>query len=142
MNDDSFDSIEQQLARLQSPASPPSLRVPVLQAVHRELAAQRWDRRLFHLAAALLLIGIALNWSTGLPTHSTTARHVDIAARTESIVDVALTIAEATDAQTGANFAQHLAALSGFSLSPQESAALRQEIQQRLKGNSSSRRES
>jgi len=133
MNNDPLEPLEQQLAQSRQSKAPEAMRTPVLAAVHRELAAQRWERRLARAAAVLLVAGIALNWTVGLRGERTASRRMEIAAKPEVIVEVAVVVAEATDAETGNIFAQHLATLSGTTLSNEQAAAIEQAIKRNLR---------
>jgi hypothetical protein len=143
MNNDSLEPLEEQLAHSRQSKAPADLRAPVLGAVHRELAAQRWERRLGRSAAAILLLGIGLNWSLGWHDPAALSRQKDVASAPDpqAIVEVAVAVGNATDAETGSRLAQQLAALSGVPLSPQQAAAMEQEIQRRVKGSSLSPKE-
>jgi hypothetical protein len=104
--------------------SPGKVRDAVLTGVRRELAASRWDRRLGRLAAVLLIIGVGMNVAIGRPSGRPAQRELARAPSRESLTQVAVTVAEATDAQTGSRFARQLAALAGWTLSREESAAI------------------
>ncbi len=141
MNEESSEHLEQQLARIQPSGVPQELRATVMMAVHRQLIAQRWDRRLVRVAAALLVTGIALNWTVILRDGTGLHGQIGDGQKPEAIVEVAVAVAQATDVQTATSFAQHLAALNGASLSPQQSAAMQQEIQRRVRSSALGRKE-
>ena len=107
----------------------------MLRSVHRQLAGQRWERRLARFTIAVLLIGSALNWSVGWGDHNLHLPASQFASRpsSQAIVEVAVAIGRATDAETGSSMARHLAALSGTPLSPEQAAAIDLEIQRRVK---------
>jgi hypothetical protein len=141
MNDDSLEPLVHRLSRARQPKAPAELRAPVLAAVHRQLAAQRWDRRLVRMAAMLLVAGFGLNWTVSLRDEGTIPGGVSVATTPEAIVDVAVVVARATDLETGSRIAQHLAALGGTTLSPQQLTAMEQVIQRRVKTGLTSRKE-
>jgi hypothetical protein len=130
VSDESWEQLEQRLATA-GPGAPAALRDTVLRDVRRELQAARWDRRLARLAAAVLLLGVgwnSLNFALdergdgrAAPGHAWAA--ADGGPR-DALVQVAATVAEATDAATGRNVARQLAALSGRALSDEQAAAL------------------
>ena len=82
-------------------AAPSELRGEVLGLVRRQLAAQRWDRRLGRAAAALLVVGVGLNaaisWRSGQPPTNQAATEL----KPNAITQAAIAVAEATDAETG-----------------------------------------
>lgn len=126
MNDESFGDIERQLTSAPSLPAPTELRADVLRDVHRELAAARWDRRFARAAAVLLAVGVGMNLAMGLQSSGSRSaiRQVAGGPSRDSLVQVAMTVAEATDAETGSRFARQLAAMSGMSLSSEQSAAI------------------
>ena len=131
MNDDSLEQIERQLAALPTSGAPRELREAVLAGVRRELRAARWDRRVARAAAVLFVVGLGLNLSVG-------ARHADLRsgrtgiakASSQSLMDTALVVAEATDAATARRFARHLAAMAGVELTGAEAAAIDAALEQ------------
>jgi hypothetical protein len=141
MNNNPLEPLEDQLSRARQPAAPVELRAPVLAAVHRQLAAQGWDRRLARMAAVLLVVGFCLNWTISLRDEGTVRGAIGVASTPEAIVDTAVAVARATDVETGSRIAQHLSALGGTSLSPQQLTAIEQVIQQRVKTGSTSRKD-
>jgi hypothetical protein len=142
MNENTPEPIEIHLAQFSPSAAPPRLRSTVLKSVHQQLAASRWERRLTCLAAALVLMGIGLNWSLGFHYgNSASSLPSDLVAKSKSIVDAAVAMAQATDVQTATSFARQWAALSGSPLNSQQSAAMEQEIQERAKHNRFGRKE-
>lgn len=118
--------IEERLARHEVSGPATELRGAVLADVHRELAAARWDRRLARAAAVLLVVGIGMNvamgWQSSGPNSA--VRRVADGPSQAAIVQFAVTIAEATDPETGRRFARQLAAMSGISVSSEQSAAI------------------
>jgi hypothetical protein len=126
MDDLTFENFECQLADVSLPRIPSELRGAVLADVHRELTAARWDRRLARAAAVLLTVGVGMNVAMGLQfgDSSNASRQVAGGPSQDALVHVAMTVAEATDAQTGSRFARQLAAMSGISLDSQQSAAI------------------
>lgn len=127
MNDESLEQIEQQVAGASPVGAPPALRAAVLTSVQRELRAARWDRRLARAAAVLLVTGVGLNVVAGLQSQNERGEHLPIAEQSSprrALVDTAVVVAEATDARTGRQFAQQLAAMSGQVLTADETAAI------------------
>jgi hypothetical protein len=135
MNDDSQEQIEQHLARLHRSPPPIALRARTLKLVHRQLAGQLRERQLGRITIVILVLGIGLNWSVGWRDRDWSTGRREIASRpnSDAIVQVAVAIGQATDAETGSRLAQHLAALSGVALSPQQTATIDQGIQRRVK---------
>jgi hypothetical protein len=122
---ESLEQIERQLASLEPGAAPRELRIAVLDGIRRELRAARWDRRLARIAAVLLVVGVGLNASIGLRSRNSRDAGRRIAATSsQSLLDTAVIVAEATDAATGRRFARQLAAMAGLELSSAESAAI------------------
>jgi hypothetical protein len=124
---ESSNQIEQQLAGLQLPAAPRELRGVVLAGVERELRAARWDRRLMRVAAVLFMTAVGLNaglawqskvFSDGAP------RKPPVTRSRESLVEAAIVVAKATDAETGWRIARQLAALRGHELTRDDAAAI------------------
>jgi hypothetical protein len=126
MDDESLNDIERCLASVSSPHVPSELRADVLRDVHRELAAARWDRRLARAAAVLLAVGVGMNLAMGLQSSGSSGviRRIAAGPSRDSLVQVAVTVAEATDPETGSRFARQLAAMSGVPLSSEQSAAI------------------
>jgi hypothetical protein len=127
-NLDDLESIERQLTNLPLPSAPPSLRSAVLKDVHRNLKAQRWDRRLARVTAALLAVGIGLNATAGWRGPEPAVNRAVVESRPDVIARVAVLISQATDAETARQFARHLAALDGMTLSPLQEAAIKRRI--------------
>jgi len=127
------DSVEAQLARLQPNVDAGGLRDATLGRVQQELRASRWDRRLGRVAAGLLAVGIGLNVATvdKRPALSTGGQ---LASRptTESIAELAVTMAEVTDIETANIFARHWAALGGFPFGSDQADAIEREIDRHL----------
>jgi type II secretory pathway component PulM len=126
MNDDSFHELERQLTVAGATGAPPHLRSAVLAGVARELRAARWDRRLARAAAMLLIVGVGLNAALVWQGGSAPEQRRQFAQQTasNSLVDTAIIVAEATDAETGRTFARQLAALRGRELTDQEIASI------------------
>ena len=103
---------------------PAELRGAVLRDVQRELRSARSDRRLARTAAALLVVGVGLNAAALLPGHSPSPQVFAVAPTQESFVQVAISVAEATDNQTGRQVARRLATMSGRPLSGEDAAAV------------------
>ncbi len=130
-----IDSLEQILAQVPQPNAPSTLRESVLVAMQRELKTQRRLRRLERFSLAILLLGIALNWSVGWHDHATSTHQTEVASGLDSraLVEVAVAISNATDAETGSRLAKQLAVWCSMPLSPQDMAAMEEEIQRRVK---------
>ncbi len=127
MDQEPLDEFEQQLVAIRGAGAPIELRRAVLGDVERELRAARWDRRLARSAALLLIVGVGMNVSltlVGSRSPESLASHVAHDRTPESFVEIAIVIAEATDAETGRRFARQIAALSGRELTDQEIAAI------------------
>jgi len=127
MDQESLDEFESQLAARQNAHAPSELRLVVLGNVDRELRASRWDRRLARAAVLLLVVGVGMNVSLALiGSQSNEPQVVRVASdhSEQSLVETAIVIAEATDAETGRRFARQLAALSGRELTDQEIEAI------------------
>jgi hypothetical protein len=126
MDDNSVESIERHLANVSSLPVPTELREDVLRSVHRELAAAYWDRRLARAAALLLVVGVGMNVMMALSAgrSSGAGRQLAEGPSRASLAQVAATVAEATDAATGSRYARQLAAMSGLSLTSEQSAAI------------------
>lgn len=110
--------IEQRLASTSANA-PPELRAMVLAGVNRELKSSQWDRRLARAAALLLTMGVALNavmafGLAGLP-HAPTQP-----TSSERLLQTAVTVARATDAETGRKIARQIAAWSGHTMTSEQ----------------------
>jgi hypothetical protein len=126
MKDDGVEELAERLAGVKLDGPPNELRSAVLAGVHRELAAARWDRRFARAAAVLLAIGVGMNLAIGLQSGGVMSSNRQVAGgpSRESLVQVAVTVAEATDAETGSRFARQMAAMSGMSLDSEQSAAI------------------
>ncbi len=131
MSDDSFELIERQLAGGHSAGAPIALREEVLRSVQHELRAARWDRRLARAAVVLLVVGLGLNAATLLPGHAPSSRLLAVAPNQESFVQLAISVAEATDVRTGRQVARRLAAMVGQPLSGDDAAALDAAVERR-----------
>lgn len=126
MDNESLGDIERRLTSVSSSHAPTELRAAVLRDMHRELAAARWDRRLARAAVVLLAIGVGMNLAMGLQSSgsSSVIRQIAGGSSRDSLMQVAVTVSEATDAQTGRQFARQMAAMSGVPLSSEQSAAI------------------
>lgn len=127
MNPEPLDEFEQQLASARQVGAPTALRGRVLSDVERELRAARWDRRLARAAVVLLVVGVGMNAALVLGEKETRiAPHRQLATKDsqQAIVDTAIFVAEATNGETGRQFARQLAALSGRELTDQEIATI------------------
>lgn len=116
------ETLERRLGAI-SGGAPESLRNAVLAAAHRELRAQRWDRRLGRAAVALVLAGIGLNAGVGLISERSTTSSAAFATN-DALVRTAVAVARATDAETGRLLAHQLAVIQDQSISPQQLAAI------------------
>lgn len=116
------ETLERRL-RANSSGAPESLRNAVLAATRRELRAQRWDRRLGRVAAALVLAGIGLNAGVGLISERSTTSSAAFATN-DALVRTAVAVARATDVETGRLLAHQLAVIQDQSISPQQLAAI------------------
>lgn len=108
------------------------MRAAVLVDVESELRAARWDRQLGRAAVGLLLIGLGLNVSAGWQLGGSTKERHEYVARSEvrpSLVDTAVIVAEATNAETARRFARQLAAMSGREITTDEAAAIDAAVQ-------------
>ncbi len=131
------DSVEARLARLQPSVAVNGLREATLMQVQRELHASRWDRRLSRVAVVLLVVGIGMNVATvnerpTLPTGGLFAARPTMKSTTDSIAELAITMADATDIKTANIFARHLAVLGGFPLGSDQNDAIKREIDRLL----------
>lgn len=127
MDDQSIEKLEWQLAALKSTGAPATLRQAVLGDVDRELRSARWDRRLLRVASLLLVVGVALNGALVIRPkgdRNPSFDHVVRRDQSDPIVETAVIVAEATNAKTGGQFARHLAALSGRTLTSDDLAAI------------------
>ena len=127
MDQSSLDRLEQQLTPLLPGSAPPALRRAVLDDVNRELRAARWDRRFTRAAVALLVVGVGLNGAivlTGSSPSDQRPKQFALDASPNSLVETAIVVAEATNAETGRQFARQLAALNGRELTDQEITAI------------------
>jgi hypothetical protein len=129
MDDSTLDSIERQLANSPVANAPAELRHLVLTNVRDQLKTQRWDRRLGRAAIVLVIVGIALNATAGWRSSAPPVKSSFVESRPDAITRTAVFLAEATDAETAREFARHLAALSGRTLSPQQEAAIQRQIE-------------
>jgi hypothetical protein len=132
MKDDGVEELEERLAGLSLSGASKDLRDKVFANVHRELAATRWDRRFARAAAVLLAIGIGMNVAVGLQSGGSMngSRQVAGGPSGDSFVQAAVAMSEVTDAETGSRFARQMAAMSGVSLSSEQSAAIDAAVKQ------------
>lgn len=125
--DETLKDIETRLASVGQRSAPDALRAAVLGDVGRELAAARWDRRFARAAAVLLTVGVGMNVALGLrssqPADGRPAQIANAKSR-ESLIETAVVVAEATDANTGRLFARQMAAMRGRELSSDDAAAI------------------
>ncbi|HEX3599262.1 MAG TPA: hypothetical protein VHU84_03920 [Lacipirellulaceae bacterium] len=124
MNDESFEHIEQQIAALRPRGASVELRAAVLSDVQRELRAARLDRRLARAAVVMLVLGVGLNAVIGTHTDRSVQRQMTSRATQNALVQVAVGVAEATDAKTARLYARQLAAMTGRALSVDDTAAI------------------
>ncbi len=134
MEKDSLEIIESKLAKLPLPSVPFELRQAVLSHVHRELATARWDRRFGRATIMLLVLGVGMNASVGLPWPPPATRQQNQLVHDrsrESLVETAVNVAEATDASTASRFARHLAEVAGWTLTDDELLTIDAAIQRK-----------
>lgn len=127
MDQEPLDEFERQLAATRPAGAPTDLRRAVLNDIERELRTARLDRRLARAAVLLLVVGVGMNASLAILSsrpNDSRAGQVANDRSQESLVETAIVIAEATDAETGRQFARQMAALSGRELTDQEIAAI------------------
>jgi hypothetical protein len=124
MQDESFKNMEQCLANVRCHGAPVVLRDNVLCDVHRELLAARWDRRLARAAVILLIVGAGMNAAVLFPERAQSTHIMAVAPRRDSLVQLAMSVAEATDLHTGQQVARRLAAMTGRPLSGEDAAAI------------------
>lgn len=119
-----LNEFERQLEAARQSGAPAELRHVVLTDVRRELRTAHWDRRLARFAVLLLVVGIGANAALMLRGNPHAARSPAGGPTRESLVQVAVSVAEATDARTGRRFARQLAALAGRDLTGDEAIAI------------------
>lgn len=128
-NSDDLELIERQLTNLPLPSAPASLRSAVLTDVHRNLKAQRWDRRMGRTAASLLVVGIGMNamigWRNALPAPNQTVAEF----MPSAITQVAVVMADVNGIEMACQITRHVAALRGTALSQQQEAAIQSLIE-------------
>ena len=113
MNRNHSTNSNQQLAAAALERRAGRLAPAVLSDVERELRAARWDRRLARAAVVLLVVGVGLNACHVLsPTQVDAAPHRQIARAdsSQALIETAIVVAEATNAETGRLFARQWAA--------------------------------
>jgi hypothetical protein len=132
MNETDDDALERQLFKVRMGSPPGELRGRVLAKVHDELSAGRWERRFARAAVILLAIGVGINAVVGLRVDRPhDGSQVAGGPSRESLVDAAVAVAEATDPETGRQYARQLAALSGRSLTLDQASAIDEAIEHR-----------
>jgi hypothetical protein len=141
VDDSELESIEWQLSQLPLASAPHQLRTAVLSDMRRQVKAQRWERRMAQAAVALLLAGIGMNAAVGWQSRQSGANPAIADSRPEAIARAAAFMAEATDAETGREFARHLAALSGTTLDRQQEAAIERQIESHSKTTAAHRKD-
>jgi hypothetical protein len=124
MSDHSFDQIERRIAATVRPGAPDELRSVVLADVRRELRAGRWDRRLGRAAALLLAVGVGSNFVIALGAARGAKAPLAGGPSQAALVQTAVAVAEATDAEAGRRVARQMAMLGGWSLTSEQMAAL------------------
>lgn len=129
---DPLTTIEQQLANRAPVDAPIELRDAVLRDVGRELRSVRWDRRLAKTATTLLVLGIALN-STLMLGGAGNFAATRSAPSNESLVQTAVAVARATDAQTARQVAHQISAWNGHVMTTEQLAAIDAAIAAELK---------
>jgi hypothetical protein len=140
MEDELRDPIEDQLRSLSARDLPQELRCSTLASVNRQLATSRWERRFVRATLILLLFGVSLNVRFGsTQVHSSTSQFAS-KSTAKHLIEVGVTVAEATDAETGTRFAHQMATLAGSRLTSQQVTALEQAIQKRAPSSPSSRK--
>jgi hypothetical protein len=128
---ESIDPIEQQLASLPNLPAPEKLRAAVLRGVERQLRAQRWERRLLRIAAAVFVIGFGLNLSVVWHDNQTLPRGTVGKLNSDSLAQIVVAVSDATDAETGGKLARQIAALYGETLSEAQVAELQRQVRTR-----------
>lgn len=124
MNEPSLEQLERLIASCGPAGAPAELRGVVVAQMRRELAAARWDRRLARLAAALLVAGVGLNAAIGLSAGRGIRPSQTAGASQDSLVQTAMAVARATDAQTGRLMARQIAAWDGRKMTSEQLTAL------------------
>ena len=126
MSDDNLEHVERQIAAGGLPGAPSLLRAKVLADAQRELRAARWDERLARAAAAVLIVGIGLNLMNALGSSELDQQpRTQVAADVRpSIVETAISVAQASDATTAHRVARQMAAITGHKLTAAEEAAI------------------
>ncbi len=131
--DQDFQHFESSLRELARPGAPPELRGRVLRKVHRQLRGERWEWRAGGFAALLLIAGIGLNLTVTSHRQESSGAPTDFAGGPQALIEVAMTVAQATDPETASRMAQQLVALSGAVLSPEQVATLDRAIHRHTK---------
>ncbi len=126
MSDDNLEHVERQIAAGGLPGAPSLLRAKVMADAQRELRAARWDQRLARAAAVLLIVGVGLNLANALGSSELDQQQrSQIAADVRpSIVETAISVAQASDAATAQHVARQIAAMTGHKLTAAEVAAI------------------
>lgn len=129
-------TIEQQLAAEMPARAPAPLRDVVMKDVHHELKSARWDRRLAKVAGIVLATGIALNVALMVSGDDITAPQATVS--NASLVQTAVAVAKATDAQTARQMASQISAWNGHVMTTEQlatlDAAIAEELQKNRKG--------
>ena len=124
MNDESLEVIERQIVADRFPGAPAELRGAVLRDVQRELRAASWDRRLARAAVVMLVAGVGVNVAMMLPERMQSTGLLATTSQQDALAQVAASVAEATNMQTGRQVARSLAAMTGRPLNGDEAAAI------------------
>lgn len=120
---DLVSQIERELSSLSPGGAPRELRAAVLVEVRRELRSSRWDQRLGRAAALMLTTGVVINATMAFGVSGDPHPLRKPASQT-SLVQTAVTVARATDAETGRQVAWQIAAWGGHSMTSEQSTAL------------------
>jgi hypothetical protein len=126
-------TIEQQLAAEMPARAPAPLRDVVMKDVHHELKSARWDRRLAKVARIVLAAGIALNVALMVSGDDITAPQATVS--NASLVQTAVAVAKATDAQTARQMASQISAWNGHVMTTEQLATLDAAIAEELEKN-------
>jgi hypothetical protein len=124
MNEHEFEHLEHLLSTRILPGPPATVRAAVLAEVRQELSASRWDWWLARVAGMLLVVGLGMNAALSISPSRTKPMAVARVPNPASLAQVAASVAESTDAQTGRRFAIELAALAGWTLSREDFATI------------------
>ncbi|WP_442481369.1 hypothetical protein [Aeoliella sp. SH292] len=130
---DPLTAIEEQLTGEMPARAPSPLRDAVMKEVHRELKSARWDRRLTKVAGTVLAVGIALNVALMVGGDDFSAPRST--ASNASLVQTAVAVARATDAQTARQLVSQISAWNGHVMTTEQLAALDAAIAEELQKN-------